>query len=539
MALALALAGCGGGGGGGSTPAASTASSSDTAASPVSYTSLAQQCAVPRPASTIDPLSGQPYNDKQGSLTTEKAWIRSYVNATYLWYQDVPNVNPAPYVIGATVPYVNPSDNSAGTELLTSNYQVVDAYFNSQRSPLTTASGKPKDQFHFTYPTTVWDALSTAGNQAGFGFTAAVLVAAPPRDVRIAYADPNTPAVANGLTRGLQFLTVNGVDVVNGSDIATLNEGLFSPVLGKQYTFTYLDPQTQVTGAVTMTATTVTSTPVLNAGTLPAPNTSVGYILFNAHIATAESELVSAITGLQQANGGAGISDLILDIRYNGGGYLDIASELAYMIAGPTPTAGNAFEVETFNQKNPFDFTLAQDTTPFHAVTQGFSLTAGSTLPQLGLSRVFVLTGPDTCSASEAVINGLRGVGVQVIQVGHTTCGKPYGFFPQDNCGTTYFTIQFEGVNNAGFGAYADGFIPAGTAGEGNDLPGCEVADDFTRQLGDPAEARLATALEYLSNGTCPAASVAPPTLLHGFRRPEAPLLVRSPLYENRFFRRR
>ena len=47
---------------------------------------------------------------------------------------------------------------------------------------------------------------------------------------------------------------------------------------------------------------------------------------------------------------------------------------------------------------------------------------------------------------------------MQVVQIGATTCGKPYGFYPTDNCGTTYFTIQFRGVNAAGFGDYPDGF---------------------------------------------------------------------------------
>jgi hypothetical protein len=73
---------------------------------------------------------------------------------------------------------------------------------------------------------------------------------------------------------------------------------------------------------------------------------------------------------------------------------------------------------------------------------------------------VFVLTSADTCSASESIVNGLRGAGVTVHLVGSTTCGKPYGFYPQDNCGTTYFAIQFQGVNFLGFGDYADGFTP-------------------------------------------------------------------------------
>jgi carboxyl-terminal processing protease len=505
--------------------------------------SLAEQCQTPRAADTVDPLTGDLYGDTQGSLTTEKQWIRSYVNETYLWYADVASVDPTPYVVGATVPFVNPSDNSAGSEFLATNYEVVDAYFNSQRSPFFTASGKPKDQFHFTFVTTDWVALSSAGSTAGFGFTAAVLVASPPRDVRIAYTDPGTPAATAtpALVRGLQFVTINNVDVANGSDVATLNEALFAPIMGKQYVFVYTDLQGAPGNRTTFTAVagTVTSTPVQNVGTLPAPNASVGYMLFNAQIAPAEGELIAGISTLQAANGGAGITDLVLDLRYNGGGFLDIASELAFMIAGPTPTAGKAFEVERFNNKNPFGVTTAQATTGFHNVSQGFSTTAGAALPHLDLARVFVLTGPDTCSASEAVINGLRGVGIEVIQIGHTTCGKPYGFFPQDNCDTTYFAIQFQGANAAGFSGFADGFVPAGGTA-GNDLPGCQVADDLTRQLGDPAEGRLAAALLYRNNsGMCPAVSVSKPNPLGLAPQHEAAMLHRSAILENKFLLRK
>ena len=130
---------------------------------------------------------------------------------------------------------------------------------------------------------------------------------------------------------------------------------------------------------------------------------------------------------------------------------------------------------------------------------------------------MFVLTGPGTCSASEAIINGLDGVNVQVIQIGTTTCGKPYGFYPQDNCGTTYFSIEFSGDNAKGFGDYADGFSPQNSAIPTNAvLPGCSTADDFTHQLGDPAEGRLAAALAYRNGQACPTppAGIAAP-LLH------------------------
>ncbi len=198
------------------------------------------------------------------------------------------------------------------------------------------------------------------------------------------------------------------------------------------------------------------------------------------------------------------MTDLVLDLRYDGGGYLDIASELAYMIAGPTQTAGETFELQQFNNQYPTTNPVTGQPitpTPFHTTTQGFSTTAGQPLPTLNLTRVAVITGQDTCSASESIINSLQGVGFTVYQIGATTCGKPYGFYPQDNCGTTYFSIQFQGVNAKGFGGYGDGFSPANTTPSvGCPVPGCSVADDFGHALGDPSEGRLAAALAYLAN---------------------------------------
>ena len=162
------------------------------------------------------------------------------------------------------------------------------------------------------------------------------------------------------------------------------------------------------------------------------------------------------------------------------------------MVARPGASAGKVFERLAFNDKNPFGYTETSLTTPFVSETLGFSTVPGRALPSLGLKRVYVLAGGGTCSASEAVINGLRGIGIAVHLIGATTCGKPYGFIPQDNCGVTYFSIQFKGVNQQGFGEYSDGFQPT-----------CSAPDDFARALGDPLEARLAAALAYRRSGVC------------------------------------
>jgi hypothetical protein len=257
------------------------------------------------------------------------------------------------------------------------------------------------------------------------------------------------------------------------------------------------------------------------------PGTTVGYVLFNDHIATAENLLVQAISDLKAQ----GATDLLLDIRYNGGGYLAIASELAYMISGPS-TAGKPFETLTFNDKhtttNPV---TGQPLTPTPFLTTTVLSSERTPLPTLGLSRVFVLTGGGTCSASEAVINGLRGQDIEVIQIGGTTCGKPYAFYPADNCGTTYFSIQLKGVNAKGFGDYSDGFTPKGTDLAG--LPGCQRLDDLTHELGDPDEGLLQAALLYRAAKICFLGQTPAGTALSAGAAGEV-RLVKSPWRENR-----
>ena len=264
---------------------------------------------------------------------------------------------------------------------------------------------------------------------------------------------------------------------------------------------------------VLLTSQAITETPVPNVQTISTGSGKVGYILFNDHIATAEGELYDAVQQLATD----GISDLVLDLRYNGGGYLDIASELAYMIAGPANTNGKAFETLQFNDQHPSTNPVTGDPltpVPFHSTTQGFSVASGQALPTLSLSRVFVLTGNDTCSASESIINSLRGIDVNVIQIGSTTCGKPYGFARRDNCGYAYFPIEFQGVNAQGFGDYAAGFTPT-----------CAAADDFEHALGSTAERLLATALYHVDKGTCPAQPLAAPLGIPSSQPPGHPLL--------------
>jgi hypothetical protein len=475
-----------------------------------SYKDAADKCASPRTG--IDPITSKAYPDKQGSLNDEKTWLRGWIDDYYLWYREVPNADPSKY-------------NTA-----------VD-YFAQLKTPAVTASGNLKDRFHFTYDTTVWEQLSQSGVEAGYGVTWALVNCGspcrPPRYAYAAYTEPGSPATNAGVTRGTQVISVDGAAVLDG-DPNVLNKGLFPLTVGEPHTFVVQDRGSSTTHTITLTSAAVTSTPVQNVHFLPNPDPTirVGYMLFNSHIGTAEKGLIDAIIALK------GATDLVLDLRYNGGGYLAIASELAYMIAKPSVTSGKTFERTMFNDKYPNTDPIAGNpvATPFFSQSLGFLGSTVQPLPHLDLDRVFVLTGGGTCSASESVINGLLGVGVQVVQIGHTTCGKPYGFYPAPNCGTTYFSIQFQGVNDKGFGDYADGFTPSGSGTAGAtaaSLPGCVVADDFGHDLGDPAEWRLGAALGFRSGSPCPTPTSRSLTRVADGGGEDV-TLVRNPFLENR-----
>jgi hypothetical protein len=479
LSLLLGLSACAGGGGGEGEAAAAPATPANSSAYVkgvfLPADTFVNQCAAPRAGT----------EDLQGSVVRENNYLRSLTNELYLWYRNVPDLDPGLF-----------SDTLS--------------YFDRLQTSAKTASGADQDRFHFTLPTAEFEAFFGSGVQAGYGLQLFFRRGAPPRDIVVAYAEPNSPAALAGLHRGNKLVVIDGVDAVNGASPAqldVLNAGLSPRMAGETHQFTFLDANTGTLKQLTLTATNVTTVPVPNVRTLDTPAGRVGYLLFNDHIATAEAGLVDAIRTLKADN----VNDLVLDVRYNGGGFLDIASELAYMIAGFVPTAGQPFERVVFNDKNPVTNPVTRQPlmpTPFYTRSLGFVpslLKENVSLPTLELPRVFMLTTSATCSASESIINALRGVDVQVIQIGGTTCGKPYGFFPHSNCGTTYFTIEFQGLNAKNFGDYADGFTPANAVGRaGVPVTGCAVSDDFGHALGDPAEAMLAAALAHRMGANCP-----------------------------------
>ncbi|MEL6364139.1 MAG: S41 family peptidase [Pseudomonadota bacterium] len=472
--------GSGSGGGGGSS--GPTYTPGVFAASSV----FADRCENPRTG--VD-ITGAPFPDRAGSILEENFFLRSWTEETYLWNDEVTDQNPG-------------------------NFNSPTAYFEELRTFALTPSGKEKDDFHFFEPTADVTARINSAPSSGYGFSLVVFSTFPPRDYRIAYTEPGSPAAQEvggtaNFIRGTRILEIDGVDLVNGGtnqqEIDILNAGLFPATTGETHEFVVEDPGGSPR-TISVTSANVVESPVLETEIISTPTGDVGYILFNTFGVNASEEAIAdAISTLDAA----GVTDLVLDLRYNGGGFLAIAAQLGYMIAGPGPTSGETFEALRFNTGtggvNPV-IGGPNNPVPFYSTGLGFTVPNGAALDSLDLDRVFILTTGGTCSASEAVINGLRGVDIEVILIGDTTCGKPFGFYPRDNCGTTYYTIQFQGVNAKGFGDFADGFIPGNSsAAFGVRAPGCVVDDDFDNQLGSTSEALLAAALQFRQDGSCPA----------------------------------
>lgn len=459
-------------------------------------------------------MEGNPFPDVPGSMLEEMFWLRSWTQETYLWNDEVIDRNPADF------------DDRL-------------EYFALLRTTATTPSGRDKDEFHFAMSTEEFLKQRNSTPRAEYGAKFAIFSATPPRDVRVLYTEPDSPAaeiVAGqvSLPRGTRILEVDGVDLVNANtqvEIDILNNGLFPATAGEQHTFVVQDAGASSTRVVTLVSESISPKPVILTKVIDTPSGKVGYVLLTTFSPFASEKDIAEAIGVMKAGD---VTDLVLDLRYNGGGLLAVASQLGYMIAGDARTSGRVFEKLRFNDDagnfNPVTGQL-NEPVPFFNEGLGFSLPPGQPLPSLDLSRVFILSTEQTCSASEAVLNGLRGVDLNVVLIGGVTCGKPYGFFPEDNCGVTYFTIQFQGVNDKGFGDYADGFSPENSnAAFAVKVPGCAVSDDLGSALGDENEPMLAAALAYRETGSCAASATAFSASSAGLRPP--PEIVGRSVFE-------
>lgn len=403
------------------------------------------------------------------SQEAEKTWVRSYLDDHYLWYDEIVNVRQADYPLAAD-------------------------YFSALLV-------KSRDRFSFTIPAAKAQSLLQDGEDVGFGVKWGWVNGSR---LFAFYVEPNSPA-AVAITRGTEITAINGRSIPAMTE-AELGDLLFPEQAGVPVAFT-IKPPNGILTTVTLTSSSFFLTTVEPPRIITLSGVGkVGYLLFNDHLKTSEQQLISAMAYFQQQ----GVNELVLDLRYNPGGYLFIAGEVASMIGGAA-VQGKMFEKLIFNSKH-------QDDTGAPANNFFFSNLgrSGSLLPELGLTRLFVLTGSSTCSASESIINGLL-PHIGIVRVGWTTCGKPYAFRQANFDQNAYFAIESEGVNSVGANNYKSGFAPT-----------CQVSDDIGKELGNAAEARLNAALYYIQNGACPAGT-AFPLSKQPAGSPDRPLLGQRP----------
>jgi C-terminal processing protease CtpA/Prc len=236
-----------------------------------------------------------------------------------------------------------------------------------------------------------------------------------------------------------------------------------------------------------VTIPTVSQTAVLRAG-----SARVGYVHFRNFVQPSTEALNAAFAELRDQ----GASDLVLDLRYNGGGLVPVAQHLASLVGGE-PLVGRVFVQFTHNDKQS-----SRDT--------GYRF---ETKPQaLAVSRLVVIATRATASSSETIINGLRPY-MDVKVVGDRTYGKPVGQYGFDFCEKVLYPVAFLLTNARGEADYFDG-IPAD----------CAAADDVDHPLASPEEASLAEALHVVRTGRCSGAAAAQAEVQARFRERVRPL---------------
>jgi len=333
-------------------------------------------------------------------------------------------------------------------------------------------------------------------------------------DLRIKYVYSNSPADQKGLTRGCRITSINGNTSLSytSSMVTFLNDNLFGTNASVSLVIIDLNGNTK---NVVVNRSTYTVNPVLYTNVYTENGKKVGYIVFNSYTSNVSAILNTIFSSFASQ----GVSELIVDLRYNGGGYVSTASQMINLIA-PQAQTGNTMFTYYYNQYLQ-NLTTAQrkasilvnqplldDAGKLEPYTGGVNgryatyadldYTPGasanierfSKLGTLNVSRVYFIVTGGTASASELTINSLKPV-MDVKLIGATTYGKPVGFFPIRIDKFDLYIPEFETKNQIGVGGYYAGLTVDKQA-----------TDNLKKDWGDENENMLYYALQYAKNGT-------------------------------------
>ncbi|CAN5153963.1 hypothetical protein BH24PSE2_BH24PSE2_07490 [soil metagenome] len=350
----------------------------------------------------------------------------------------------------------------------------------------------PPDRFSFIGSAAADDAFFGDGQFVGVGFRSVLLA---DDDLRISDVFAGSPAAEAGLERGHRILRINGRSIAAITAAEGIDAAFGPDDPGVQLRLELEDLQGE-TFEATMTKTVVTIPPVPVTTVFDVGGRPVGYLHLRTFVEPSFEALDTAFADFVAA----GVREVVIDVRYNGGGLVAVAEFLGNLLGG-LESNGEVFSMTVFNANNAFRNT----TTLFMNETHS-----------LALDRLVFITTGATASASELVINSLM-PHVATFLVGGDTFGKPVGSLGFTFCGKIIRPISFETVNSDGAGGYFDGL-----------QADCPAADELAFVLGDPAEASLAEALFVAENGSCSIAQAAPHDRSENAQGAHEPILQRD-----------
>lgn len=314
----------------------------------------------------------------------------------------------------------------------------------------------------------------------------------------VRYVVNGSSADQAGVERGMLFTEVDGVELRDPSGGSITSETNFSNFFAPDSytistsTFDEIDGFILTGDQITVAKTELTTNPVHTVNVLEVEGNTIGYLHYTGFTNEFDSSLNAAFAELRNA----GVTDLVLDLRYNGGGSVETANDLSTMITGQYE--GEVFITQEFNEERNEDFM----STRFFNNNLG-SGNDGPSINSLGLERLYVLTTGRTASSSELILSGLAPY-IDITQIGESTSGKFEGSFllydspnfaregANPNHRYVMLPLTFKSINSAGLTDYFDGFAP--------DI---EIQENpFTYgTLGEQGEPLLDAAIDIITNG--------------------------------------
>jgi C-terminal processing protease CtpA/Prc len=384
-------------------------------------------------------------NPSTGGSTSPTSAVKDtaamYAKDIYLWYNQIP----------ATFNGQSYADPNA----------IMEAIRQYSNEPGFSA---PVDKWSFAMKQSEWNNLSN-GVSADFGMNVFFFKEG---DLRVKSVERTSPAGIAGIRRGWKITKING-----STNIATSNADFISNAVwnSSNGNFTFQKPDGS-TVDIGLTSATYQEHPVYLDTVYTISSKKIGYLSFNSFLGDT-NQVYSEFSRVFNKFANAGISDLIVDLRYNGGGYVSVQQKLADWLA-PSSANGQLMMKEQFNDK----------------YTQYNSVDNFKKLGSLNLSKIYFIVSHNTASASELLINNLKPfVNVQLVGPSKTY-GKPVGFFPIDDGDWYIFPVSFRSTNNQGQGNYFNGM----------DL-NSQVADGLDKDWGDVTETCLQSAISNITTG--------------------------------------